>query len=149
APTPTPPPGQGTPYYVDCAAGDDTRTAAQAQSSATPWKTVQKAANTVHFGDIVVVLPGTCSESVQVGTAGITFKAQGTVAITPASGVGFNIKNNNTTLDGFIIQSTTQGVLAANPNSGTLITNVTLRNLTVQPPTGGTLSTNGLQVRDA
>jgi len=49
-------------YYIS-PSGLDSRTAAQAQSSSTPWKTLVKACNTVSgTGDIIHVLPGTYLE---------------------------------------------------------------------------------------
>src|SRR5262249_24122121 len=116
APTPAPSPGTGTSFYVDCASGDDSRTRAQTVNPATPWRTIQTAASSLLFGEVAVVASGTCNESVQVNGAGITFRAQSplTVTVAPPSGsVGFNLKNNDTTLDGFVIQSNQQGVLAA------------------------------------
>lgn len=51
-------------YYVDSATGDDTRTLQEAQSSDTPWKTIQKAADTMFSGDTVKVMPGIYRETV-------------------------------------------------------------------------------------
>jgi hypothetical protein len=72
-----------TTYYVDQATGDDSRTAAQAQNQSTPWQTIQKAADAMWGGDMVLVGPGTYREQVIPAYAGglgapITFQARDT-----------------------------------------------------------------------
>jgi len=54
----------GSTYYVSDSGGDDARSAAQAQSIATPWKTIQKAASTMGSGDMCYVRAGTYREAV-------------------------------------------------------------------------------------
>jgi len=66
----------GTTYFV-ATNGSDSNPGSQAQ----PWKTIQKAANSVAAGDSVVVGPGTYKENVTLSTSGttsapITFQAQ-------------------------------------------------------------------------
>lgn len=53
-------------YYVSASMGSDTYTAEQAKKITTPWKTIQKAANTILGGDTVIVLSGTYHERVTV-----------------------------------------------------------------------------------
>jgi len=94
----------GTTYYVD-------RNNSQASDSnsgtqALPWKTIQKAANTMVAGDTVLVQAGTYSERVSTarsGTAGnpVTFRASGTVIMK-----GFSIDHDYITVDGFEITNT-------------------------------------------
>lgn len=60
-------------YYVSGSDGDDARSAAQAQSLSTPWKTIQKAASTMASGDICLIRAGTYRETVTPG-AGQTFQ---------------------------------------------------------------------------
>jgi|GEM_PF-1258180 len=55
-----------TTYYVDDDTGDDARTPLEAQNPATPWLTIQHAINTVAWGDIVVVFPGTYQEALTI-----------------------------------------------------------------------------------
>src|SRR2546422_6375595 len=91
-------------YYVSTA-GDDSN----AGTSASPWKTIQKAANTLHAGDTVIVSPGAYSERVQVTRSGaadlpITFQAQGAVVMQ-----GFNVQANYIKVDGFEMVSTGAG----------------------------------------
>jgi hypothetical protein len=57
---------QAATYYVNGSTGDDTRTKAQAQSSSTPWQTVQTGADSAVAGDVVEVAAGTYSEVVQI-----------------------------------------------------------------------------------
>lgn len=56
-------------YYVSTS-GSDSYTAEQAQNVATPWKTIQKAANTLVAGDIVFVREGTYSEQIKPQNSG-------------------------------------------------------------------------------
>jgi hypothetical protein len=71
---------EGTSYYVDAAAGDDSRTAEQAVNPATPWKTIQRAVNSAYSTDTVLVMPGIYRETVSAVRSGkasapITIKA--------------------------------------------------------------------------
>jgi hypothetical protein len=98
-------PGQvraaATTYYV-APTGNDSNPGTQAL----PWKTIQKAANTLAAGDTVIVAAGTYPERVQVtrsGAAGapITFRANGSVTMK-----GFTILANYVTVQGFYITDT-------------------------------------------
>lgn len=53
-------------YYVSTK-GDDGNSAEQAKSQSTPWRTIQKAANTIVGGDTVVIMNGTYHERVTIG----------------------------------------------------------------------------------
>jgi len=75
-------------------------------TSASPWKTIQKAANTLNGGGTVIVNAGTYNQRVQVITSGsagklLTFQAQGTVVMQ-----GFNIQASCVKLTGFEITNT-------------------------------------------
>jgi parallel beta-helix repeat protein len=89
-------PGGGT-YYVSTT-GNDSNPGTQAL----PWKTIQKAANTMVAGDTVIVLAGNySSQRVSVTTFGsagapITYQAQGNVLMK-----GFRIDANYITVKGF------------------------------------------------
>jgi hypothetical protein len=68
-----------------------------------PWRTIQKAADTMGAGDIVIVQPGTYNESITTkksGTAGknIEFRANGTVSVNKFS---INKGHDYITIDGF------------------------------------------------
>jgi len=57
----------GATYYVDVAKGDDSRSAEEAQSAATPWRTISKAAEAMIGGDTALVAPGVYREQVTIG----------------------------------------------------------------------------------
>ncbi len=89
-------------YYVDITHGSDFNPGSQIQ----PWKTIQKAANTVHAGDSITVLAGTYNERVKVSHSGsqgspIAFQAQGLVSLQ-----GFTVKADFITIKGFQITDT-------------------------------------------
>ena len=89
-------------YHVD-PLGDDTRSASSAQNSATPWLTIQKAANIAIPGDIMLVHPGDYSERVRMTGSGsvgfpIVFQAMGKVVLK-----GFDLVGDFITVDGFEI----------------------------------------------
>src|SRR5262245_7355504 len=118
---PRPAPAAASPtYYVDGVAGDDTRTALQAQNPATPWKTIKKAVSTgglfgitksgvVLAGYTVLVQPGTYMESVEskrdgLATDPVTIKAatRGAATILPPPATnGFFISHHYHVIDGF------------------------------------------------
>lgn len=70
-------------------------------SLSTPWKTIQKAANTVDPNNTVSVASGTYNETVRVSRAGISFQASGVVTMK-----GFDVTGNNTTVMGFRVDDT-------------------------------------------
>jgi parallel beta-helix repeat protein len=99
----------GTSYHVNGAAGNDSNPGTQSL----PWKTIQKAANTLIAGDTVVIQPGTYNERVIIthsGSSGslIAFTAQGTVQC-----LGFTISGNYVKVSGFTVTAT-QGTWSAN-----------------------------------
>lgn len=55
---------QSATYYVNAERGDDGRSAGQASDAATPWKTIQHAADVATAGDTVLVAPGIYREMV-------------------------------------------------------------------------------------
>jgi len=98
--------GESTVYYVDAAMGDD----ANPGTSSAPWRTIQKAADTVEGGSVVHVRSGTYNQRVIVNRSGtanepITFEAQGTVVMQGFTIyadyiriIGFEITNSNTSV---------------------------------------------------
>ena len=91
----------GVTYYVATTGSD-----ANAGTSASPWRTIQKAANTLNGGDTVIVNAGTYNERVQVTRSGspgklLTFQAQGTAVMQ-----GFNIQAGYVKVAGFEITNT-------------------------------------------
>jgi hypothetical protein len=85
-------------YYV-AESGSDTNGGNQAS----PWASVQKAADTMHPGDLVVVQPGIYLDRVTTKRSGtqdarITFRAAGLV-----QNKGFQIDHSHVTVDGFTV----------------------------------------------
>jgi hypothetical protein len=97
SPTPTTITSQSTTYYVNGLKGSDSNTGTQSL----PWKTIQKAANTLKTGTTVFVAAGTYNERVSVPHPGITFQAQGLVNMQ-----GFIITGSDTIISGFNIDNT-------------------------------------------
>jgi parallel beta-helix repeat protein len=89
----------GTTYYVDTNGSDS-----NSGTAASPWKTIQNAANTLQAGQTVVVKAGIYDERVQISKSGtpssrITYQTQGTVFVNR----GFKLQANYITLTGFDI----------------------------------------------
>lgn len=94
---PASPTAEAAPGDIYCVAsdGDDSNPGTESQ----PWRTIQKAANTMTAGDSCIVLSGDYDERVQItqsGTSGapITFQAQGTVTMK-----GFTVGNSINSVD--------------------------------------------------
>lgn len=73
-------------YYVSAATGNDARAKTQAREPATPWRTIQRAADVVGPGDTVLVQEGDYAAGVVVNATGtaerpIVFRAVGRVVI--------------------------------------------------------------------
>ena len=90
-----------TQYYVSVSGSDS-----NPGTSSLPWRTIQKAANTMVAGDTVTVLAGNYPERVQVSRSGaagaqITFQASGVVTMR-----GFTVRGNYVTIRGFDISNT-------------------------------------------
>jgi parallel beta-helix repeat protein len=101
ATTPSPPVENSTmlaqgAYYVDVNNGSDTNIGSQAE----PWRTIQKAADTISPGGVVVIRPGEYEERVNVENPDLTFYAQGDVHMR-----GFSIQADHVTISGFTITS--------------------------------------------
>jgi hypothetical protein len=70
------PPSNGNIYYVSTSGNDSSGNGSQSS----PWRTIQKAANSVSPGDRVRIMPGTYNEQVTISTSGtvnnyITFES--------------------------------------------------------------------------
>ena len=92
----------GNVYYVDSINGSNTNPGTQSL----PWKTIQKAANTLQTGDTVIVSAGTYPERVTItmsGTSGsmITYTANGTVSCQ-----GFRVRAEFIKVKGFKVTAT-------------------------------------------
>ena len=94
-------PARGSTYYVSTTGNDS-----NAGTSTSPWRTIQKAVNTLRAGQTVTVNAGTYNERVQITTSGsagslITIRAQGTVVMQ-----GFNVGGSYIKITGFEITNT-------------------------------------------
>lgn len=117
-------------------------------SIATPWATIQKAANSVTPNSIVNILAGNYNELITINTSGtignpITFKNYQNDIVT-ISGAGFSASYNNIiainsksnlVFDGLILENLTcafaRGILVlSNPSNG--INNIVFRNLKIR-----------------
>jgi len=90
----------GTVYYVDATTGND----ANAGTESLPWRTIQKAADTMVAGDTVLVKNGTYNERVSESTNGsqgqlITYQVYYGHTVKVIG--GFNLYGNYIKLDGF------------------------------------------------
>jgi len=63
------PPIISTKIYYVATTGDDSRTPNAAKNPATPWKTIQKAANNMVAGDTVIISGGTYAEKITIPVA--------------------------------------------------------------------------------
>jgi hypothetical protein len=94
-------PSSGSAFYVSPTGSDS-----NSGTSASPWRTIQKAANTVSAGATVIVMPGSYNERVVVSRSG----ASGSMIafVTPSGGTrpvmrGFTINASYVRVDGFEI----------------------------------------------
>src|SRR4030042_6605374 len=90
-------------YYVHGATGNDSNPGTQSL----PWKTIQKAANTMVFGDKVIVKGGTYNERVSETSSGssgneIIYQVNTGETVTCK---GFTISGNYVTVDGFKVDA--------------------------------------------
>src|SRR5437870_4268128 len=91
--------GKGVLVYVSASSGVDSNNG----SASSPWKTIQKAANSVGPGATVIVSAGTYDERVQIRRSGssgspIIYRAKGTVVMR-----GFTINADYVQISGFEI----------------------------------------------
>lgn len=143
--------GSAATYYVDAANGNDSNTAQQAKNLATAWKTIKNATLTAIAGDIILVQPGTYTESVESKRDGstsapITLRANGAVTVRPPAGSpGFFISHDHVVIEGFTVTGGTIG-LRLGPHDGGdgPVAGLIARNNTV---TGN--SNNGIQFSNA
>src|SRR3989344_1578306 len=137
------PPPAGTVYYVDSTGGNDANPGTQLQ----PWRTIQKAANTVVAGDTVLIRGGVYNEKVTLSRSGqadkiITFKSYpGEKAIIDGTGITlsssdglvfFNANTSYVTLaDLEVGNATADGIISLRPVS------ITIQNIDAHDNGGG------------
>jgi len=143
-----------TMYYVDGVLGNDTNLG----TPDAPWRSIQRAANSLQAGDTVVVNAGTYNERVRITTSGtasgfITFQAQGAVMMQ-----GFNIGADYIRVTGFEIANTSgngwsdrdsgAGVLVGGSNNEILnnyVHNTTSSGIHLQP-NASNIAVNGNRI---
>ncbi len=81
-------------YYVSISNGSDGNSGTQEN----PWRTIQKAANTMPAGGTAIVLAGNYPERVTVSRSNLSFQAQG-----DATMQGFKVLADNISISGFTI----------------------------------------------
>jgi len=149
---------QAATYYVNIT-GNDSNPGTQAS----PWRTIQKAANVMVSGDVVLIGPGSYGESIvtmQHGTsiAPITFRAN------PANGGAsqviarqFRVKHRFIVIEGFNLTGASDLNNAAiridfdgtySDGSGCLITNNTIRDGVFLITTNASFGSNFVQITD-
>jgi parallel beta-helix repeat protein len=157
-------PGYATKYYV-ATTGNNNYTTAQAQNLATPWKTIQKAANTLVAGDTVYIRVGTYKEQITPKNSGnaskyiiyTTYPGE-TVIVDGASltftwaGM-FEIQNRSYILiSGFrVINSPAFGIHVSNSNNIKILNNYTYntRNSGVRMGDSDTITVDGNEIEFA
>lgn len=136
-------------YYVDSLKGNDSN---PGSSLTAPWKTIQKAGDTMVAGDICLVQPGEYGERVYVKASGnsgspIAYNASGTVKtkgftinasyikiigfdITDTdadwtNGAGINVTNGNNCIiaDNYVYEATCRGIVTSSASSFCTIKN--------------------------
>ena len=105
-PTSTPTPGPAGTFYISPSGSDTASGGASA-----PWRTIQKAADTLQAGQIAIVSAGNYGERVSITRSG-TQTSPITLQVpsgTTAQLLGFDLAGSNWVLDGFDISTQTNG----------------------------------------
>ena len=105
-PTSTPTPGSGTTFFVSPSGSDSA-----SGSSSTPWRTIQKAADTLNAGQTAIVAAGNYGERVSISRSGTQASP---INLQVASGataqlLGFDITGTGWIVSGFDISTQTNG----------------------------------------
>ncbi|MBY0274768.1 right-handed parallel beta-helix repeat-containing protein, partial [Candidatus Binatia bacterium] len=103
-------------FHVDQAIGNDARSAVQAQSPTTPWRTIAKALATVGTGNTIRVHSGTYAETLSSRVAGVTLLADGpersVVVAPPAGASALDVKHHDVVVDGLVLRGGVHGIRA-------------------------------------
>ena len=120
----------GAVYFVDAATGDDARTKLEAQSQATPWRTIGRALRPLGGArpkDTVLVAAGTYAEAVRTSRRGVRLQALGDVVVAPPAGlIGIDVAHARTFVEGFTVTGGLHGIRATDAK-GVVLRRNTLR----------------------
>src|SRR5581483_3467333 len=97
--------------------GSDAYSTVQAQSPATPWKTIGRALHTVTSGHTIRIKPGTYPENLEAKFADVRIRADGpagTIVVAPATGVGLAVTAHDVVVEGLVFRGSSQGIRAEN-----------------------------------
>jgi len=108
----------GVIYYVDGALGSDTYSGTQSL----PWKTIQKAANTMFAGDTVIVAAGVYPERITITRSGASDSLISFMAVGLVECQGFTIKADYIHIKGFKVTAPPIEASACEIGYGTWVT---------------------------
>ena len=139
--------------FVDCDAGNDSNTHWQGRFPETPFRTIERALESVDSGSRIVVLGGTCEGDLRIDVPNVTVVTSvddmGANIVAQPGDTAVRIEADGVVLDGFVIQSDTAGVLVDMPDIDATLSDVVLRNLRVEPLVSGELiSSHAVEVVD-
>lgn len=120
-------PVQARTFYVSALIGDDSNTFAQAQNPATPWATLEKASEEVDPGDVVIVMPGTYTETLEPRSSNTTWRAvpprQAIIEPNNDQGVVVDDGTTGVIIEGFVIDGGTTGIRFEEADNGAIRNN--------------------------
>lgn len=101
-----------TTYFVSSSTGDDTRTSSQAESSGTPWLTINHAISQAIAGDEIRVLAGTYAESILINKSVSLVGNGGALLIgSNANDAIIRVASTGITIRGFLMEVNQADVL--------------------------------------
>ena len=141
-------------YFVDCANGDDNRSAEQASEIATPWQTIRHAVLESDGESVITVLDGTCTltDAIEVDRAERTIRTAtplGTTLIGAAGRNVFNIESDHTVIDGFLIRTTFRAIHASPPEGVTWLEGLIVRGVSIAPPEGSGIAIDAVTIKNS
>ncbi len=103
-------------FYVDAANGNDARGPLEAQSPATPWRTIDHALRHVGPGNTIRVRPGVYPESAGSAYDAVSLVADeglGSVFLEPPAGAsGIDVRHRDFVVDGIVVRGGATGLRA-------------------------------------
>lgn len=103
-------------FHVDASIGSDSRSPLQAQSPATPWRTLGRALATVSTGHRVVLHPGNYAESSETRFAGVEIRTDGppgaVVFAVPSGTTGLSVRHPDIVVSGIVFRGGVHAIRA-------------------------------------